>query len=173
MKPRPGADPLENFDAVYEAHYQDVYRAARAIVLDAELAEDLTQETFVKAYRKRKAYRPTGSVGAWLHRIAVNVALSHLRWSALQERMLRAVGTARQLEPEAGLRDEVTALLSALPPGTRAAIVLHHYHGYRYREIAHLLGIPEGTVATRISNGLRRMRLLLESSTEGIVGTKR
>ena len=54
--------------------------------------------------------------------------------------------------------EQVDLLLSALSPKTRAAVVLHHLHGYRYKEIAAILGLPEGTVASRLSDALARMR---------------
>jgi RNA polymerase sigma-70 factor (ECF subfamily) len=160
---------LEDYDAVYERHYQDVYRAVRAIVLDPAMAEDVTQEAFVKAYRVRATYKPTGSLGGWLHRIAVNLAISHVRWRSLQARVLQTVGLESQgPKPDPRLHDLVSELLDALKPEARAAIVLYHFHGYRYREIAEILGVPEGTVATRISTGLRRMRLVLKSRSEEI-----
>jgi len=59
--------------------------------------------------------------------------------------------------------DLLTQLLEQLNPGARAALILHYLHGYRYREIANMLGVPEGTVATRIANGLRRMKQLLDN----------
>jgi RNA polymerase sigma-70 factor (ECF subfamily) len=144
---------------VYEAHYQVVYRAVRGVVLDADLAEDVTQDAFVKAYRARHRYAPTGPVEAWLCRIAVREALSRLRWSALQRRLLAAGRReAESAGPPASLAGWLDELLSVLSPKARAVVVLHFLHGYRYREIAHILGIPEGTVASRLSHSLAQMR---------------
>ena len=161
-------ETLDDIDAVYEAYYQSVYRAVRAIVLDPGLAEDVTQETFLKAYRHRHQYRPTGSVGGWLHRVAVRKALSAMRWHALQDRLrlnlrLRAHTTPTR---DATLSAQLTGLLEELNPGTRAALILHFFHGYRQREVADILAIPEGTVATRIANGLKRMRKIMSASEE-------
>ncbi len=165
-------DPLGDFAWVYECHYQGVYRAIRAIVLDPVWAEDVTQDTFVKAYRNRGRYKPVGSLAGWLHRIAVREALSALRWRTLQTWLLGAVGQASTSEdPWSG--HLVAEALAALKPKSRAAVVLHHYHGYRYREIASILGIPEGTVATRIANGLRQMRKVLESNPDVALATRR
>ena len=160
-------ETLDDFDAVYEAYYQSIYRAVRAIVLDASLAEDVTQDAFLKAYRSREGFRPVGSVGGWLHKIAVRKAISALRWRKVQEKLLGAVRLRVPHVPmETGLGVQLSQLLQHLGPGTRAAVVLHYFHGYLYREIAVMLGIPEGTVATRIANGLRRMRKLLDASEE-------
>jgi RNA polymerase sigma-70 factor (ECF subfamily) len=157
---------LDDFDAVYATFYQDVFRTTRSIVLDEALAEDVTQEVFLKAYRSRDSYKPVSTIGAWLHTIAVRRALSKLRWMKLQQRVLNAVGPIRQEIVDPDPRNDVAALLAAASPKTRAAIALHYYHGYLYREIAQMLGIPEGTVATRISNGLKQIRKVIEENSE-------
>ena len=156
-------DSLDDFDAIYETYYQAVYRAVRAIVLEAPLAEDITQNAFLKAYRNRSQYQPTGSLGGWLHRIAVREAISAIRWRRLQDRLLSAI-KLRAVQPpvDSSVGTQLAYVLEQLGPGTRAAIILHYYHGYRQREIASILGIPEGTVATRIANGLRKMRRVIE-----------
>ena len=155
---------LDDFEAVYELHYQDLYRTVRGIVLDDGLAEDVVQNAFVKAYRNRDRYQPTGSLAAWLNRIAVREAISVLRWRALQERVLSAL-PLRTTQPAAdsSLGDLLSQLLKELNPGARAALVLHFLHGYRFREVAEILGIPEGTVATRVAHGLRKMRKILDN----------
>ena len=156
-------DPRTDFAAVYEAHYQSVYRAVRGIALDADLAEDVTQDAFLKAYRARGRYRPEGRLEAWLSTIAVREALTRVRWLALQRRLVRLMGLREgEPPPPPSLPDLVDEALSVLSPRTRAVVVLHHEHGYRYREIAEMLGVPEGTVASRLSEGLRRMRRHLE-----------
>jgi RNA polymerase sigma-70 factor (ECF subfamily) len=155
----PVPDSLDDFDAVYRACYQSVFRTVRAIVLDPALAEDVTQEVFVKAYRARDRYVAQGRLEAWLLRIATREAISHLRWRQVQERLsgsLRDLLRGPRTDPGAG--DLVSDLLAQLSPGTRAAVVLSFYHGYRQREVAAMLDIPEGTVATRIANGIRQMR---------------
>lgn len=154
---------FDDFDAVYEAYYQPVYRAVRAIILDAALAEDVTQNAFVKAYNNRARYRPTGSLGGWLHKIAVREAISTLRWRNLQDRLLATITLgAHRPQADAALGGHLSSLLHELSPGSRAAVVLFYFYGYRYREVATILGIPEGTVATRIANGLRKMRKAID-----------
>jgi RNA polymerase sigma-70 factor (ECF subfamily) len=157
----PGAvelDPRGDFAAVYEAHYQAVYRVARGVVLDPDVAEDVTQDAFLKAYRARHRFRPTGRVEAWLCTIAVREAISRLRWTALQRRLLEAGGRAGASRAVAGTAELLDDLLSVLSPKARAVVVLHFLHGYRHREIAVMLRLPEGTVASRLSHALTRMR---------------
>jgi RNA polymerase sigma-70 factor (ECF subfamily) len=155
-------DPQAEFAAVYEAHYQTVYRAVRGVALDPALAEDITQDAFLKAYRARGRYRPRGRLEAWLCTIAVREALTRVRWLNVQRRLVELAGRQQRDAPPAALPDLVEEALSALSPRTRAAVVLHYHHGYRYREIARMLRVPEGTVASRLSAGLRRMRRHLE-----------
>lgn len=160
---RSALDTLDDFDLVYATYYQSVYRTARAIVLDPSIAEDVTQEVFIKAFRHRDRYVSQGLLEAWLLRIATREAISQLRWRRVQDRLLGSLLDAVR-RPPAGhpARDIVVELLARLSPGTRAAVVLNFYHGYRQREVADLLGIPEGTVATRISNGIKQMRKHLD-----------
>ena len=153
----PEFDPRNDFASVYEAHYQAVYRAVRGVVLDSDLAEDVTQDAFLKAYRARQRYRPTGRVEAWLCTIAVREAISRLRWTAVQRRLLEASGRAG-VQPPRDMGELLDDLLSTLSPKSRAVVVLHFLHGYRYREIAEMLRLPEGTVASRLSQALTQMR---------------
>lgn len=151
-------DPRADFAAVYEAHYQAVFRAVRGVVLDPAVAEDITQDAFLKAYRARDRYRPTGRVEAWLCTIAVREAISRMRWTVLQRKLLESSGRAASSRPPAGTAELLDELLASLSPKSRAIVVLHYLHGYRYREIAVMLRLPEGTVASRLSQALARMR---------------
>ena len=144
---------------MYEVHYPAVYRAVRGVVLDPDVAEDVTQDAFLKAYRARHRFQPTGRVEAWLCTIAVREAISRLRRAALQRRLLEPIGRASVSRPADGAAELLEDLLSVLSPKARAVVVLHFLHGYRYREIASMLRLPEGTVASRLSQALAQMRL--------------
>ena len=78
-EPRQELNPATQFRQLYDQEYHSVYRSIRAVVLDSAAAEDLTQETFVRAYRARDRYTPTAPPGAWLRRIGINLAISYLR----------------------------------------------------------------------------------------------
>jgi RNA polymerase sigma-70 factor, ECF subfamily len=156
----PELDPATQFRELYDREYAPVYRAIRAVVLDPAAAEDLTQETFVRAYRARHRYKPTAPPGAWLRRIGVNLAISHLRRQKLA-RFLPArlyVAPDRREYDQAEARDVVSKALTALSPKLRAAIVLHYYDGLTREEIASVLGVPPGTVASRIAKAVAIMR---------------
>jgi RNA polymerase sigma-70 factor, ECF subfamily len=167
----PDLDPASQFRELYEREYRSVYRTVRAMVFDPSLAEDLSQETFVRAYRSRDRYRPTGPVGAWLHRIAVNVTISHLR----REKLSRLLAPRLLMGPGTGGYERIEAktllerALARLSPRVRAAVVLHYYHGYTRDEVARILGIPSGTVASRIAKAMAVMRQELAGSEQMVI----
>ncbi len=153
-------DPVTQFRELYEREYLAVFRSVRAIVLDPSAAEDLTQEAFVKAYRARHGYKPTAPVGAWLHRIAVNTAISYLRRQKLAKLLpVRLYTPAHSNEYDrADARSVVELALADLSPKLRAVVALHYYQGYTRVEIAAALGIPSGTVASRLAKAVATMR---------------
>jgi RNA polymerase sigma factor (sigma-70 family) len=162
-------DPKTQFHELYDREYLSVYRSIRAVVLESAAAEDLTQETFVRAYRARHRYTPTAPPGAWLRRIGINLAISHLRRQKLA-RFLPArlyVAPDRRDYDRAEARDVVGKALEALSPKLRAAIVLHYYEGLTRDEIAEVLGVPAGTVASRIAKAVAIMRRNMGSDQPG------
>lgn len=161
-------DPKTQFRELYDKEYVSVYRAIRGVVLDSAAAEDLTQETFVRAYRARHRYTPTAPPGAWLRRIGINLAISHLRRQKLA-RFLPAklyVAPDRRDYDRAEARDVVSKALAELSPKLRAAIVLHYYEGLTREEIADVLGVPAGTVASRIAKAVAIMRRSMGSDQQ-------
>lgn len=171
MEKPPELDPATQFRELYERDYPAIYRTMRAMVFDSSRAEDLAQEAFVRAYRSRDRYKPTGPAGAWLHRIAVNVAISHLR----REKLSRLIAPKLLVGPSSGGYDRVEAktllerALLRLSPKVRAAVVLHYYHGYTRDEVAKILGIPSGTVASRIAKAMVVMRQELTGSEQIVI----
>ena len=165
----PDLDPVTQFRELYERDYLAVFRTVYAIVLDRGEAEDLAQESFVRAYRARHGYRPTAPVGAWLHRIAVNLALSHLRRRKLARILPVRLYTGPERDPQdqSDARSLVEQALLELTPKLRAVVALHYYEGYTREEIASLLGVPSGTVASRMAKAIMLMRKRLEAGSRG------
>jgi RNA polymerase sigma-70 factor (ECF subfamily) len=153
-------DPVTEFKQLYDLEYLSVYRSIRGVVMDSAAAEDLTQETFVRAYRARHRYTPTAPPGAWLRRIGINLAISHLR----RQKLARFLPARLYMAPDrrdydrAEARDVVGKAMLALSPKLRAAVVLHYYDGLTREEIAAVLGVPAGTVASRIAKAVAIMR---------------
>ncbi len=167
--PRRGSrdlDPATQFPVLFEREYLNVFRTIRAMVLDDQEAEDLTQDSFTRAYRARLRYRPTAPPGAWLHRIAVNTAISHLRRRKLARilpmRLYQAPDDRDYARSEA--RTMVESALAELSPKLRAAVYLHFYLGYSREEVGQALDIPSGTVASRIAKAMTVMRRKLAQS---------
>lgn len=161
-------DPATEFRQLYEQEYRSVYRSIRGVVLDSAAAEDLTQETFVRAYRARHSYKPTGPPGAWLRRIGINLAISYLRRQKLARFLpgrLYITPTIHEYD-QAEARDIVTKALKALSPKLRAAVILHYYDGLTRDEIASVLGVPGGTVASRIAKAVAIMRREMASDQD-------
>src|SRR5229473_2124467 len=109
-------DPATEFRQLYDQQYVSVYRSIRGVVLDSAAAEDLTQETFVRAYRARHRYTPTAPPGAWLRRIGINLAISHLR----RQKLARFLPARLYMAPDrrdydrAEARDVVGKAMAAL-----------------------------------------------------------
>ena len=158
----------EDFDRLYRTAYPRVYRTLAAILGDREAAEDCVQDAFVQAFQAWKRWRPDAPAEAWVHRIAVNRAISYRRSAKLRQigEVVRRLGRpAHPADPAdiAAQGDLLTALRS-LPPKLAAAIVLRHYHGYNNREIAAALGVSERTVGTRLRQAGERLRAVLQPS---------
>ncbi len=164
--------PCLDSDVEFEEHYQrykvQIYRTIRGIVLDPAAAEDLTQETFEKAYRYQRRRGDVESVGAWLHRIAVNAAISHLRRQNLARLLpLRLfLGSPPTGFERVEARSVVTGALAALSPKLRTVVVLHFYAGMTRDEMARTLRIPPGTVASRLGAALDSMRRTLAQTDQ-------
>lgn len=167
--PGPDLNPVTQFRELYERDYTAVFRTVYAIVLDRGEAEDLAQESFVRAYRARQTYQPSAPVGAWLHRIAVNLALSHLRRRKLSRFLPVRLYTGPERDPneQSDARSLVEQALAELTPKLRAVVALHFYQGYTREEIASMLGVPSGTVASRMAKAMVLMRRRLESGGPG------
>jgi RNA polymerase sigma-70 factor (ECF subfamily) len=159
-----------DFDRLYRAAYPRVYRTLVAILADPAEAEDCAQDAFVRAFRAWRRWRPDAPAEAWIHRIAVNSAISYRRRARL-----RSVGeVVRRLGRPSPSRDpaeivvepDVLGALRTLPPKLAAAIVLRHYHGYNNREIAASLGVSERTVGTRLRQAGERLRAVLGPEVE-------
>lgn len=155
-----------DFERLYQASYGKILGTLTAMLGDRAAAEDCVQDAFERAYKKWATWRPIAPAEAWVHRIAVNGAVSYRRKMRLREvgeviRRLGRPGVAPDPQEVVENRDLATAL-AKLPPKQAAAIVLRHYHGYTNRTIAQSLGVPERTVASRLAAAKDRLRVMLQ-----------
>ena len=155
----------EDFDRLYRDSYTKIYRTMLAVLADPSAAEDCTQDAFVSAFRAWNRWRPDAPAEAWLHRIAINAAITYQRRARLRSIavILRRLGRpAAGSDPaQLALDRELATALRRLPPKLRAALVLRHYHGYTNREISAAIGVSERTVNKRLRIAAERMRTLL------------
>jgi RNA polymerase sigma-70 factor (ECF subfamily) len=150
---------------LYVASYRRILGTLITLLGDVAAAEDCTQEAFERAYRGWKAWRPDAPAEAWLHRIAINVAISDRRHQKLRQagEIVRRLGRPAPPPDPATLaeRSDLIRGLRALPVKQSAALVLRHYHGYSNREIATALGVPERTVASRLAAARKQLTVTL------------
>ena len=154
--------------SAYDAHGQELHRFARRALGDAALAEDAVQEAFVRAWRALVAYDPArSSQRTWLYAILRNVVIDMAR-----ARRSRPPLAGEGEGSEIATTDEIDHVLTAwqveaalgqLAEDHRQVLVEVHWRGRPYAEVAEALGIPEGTVKSRVYYGLRAMRDALES----------
>ena len=151
---------------LYEAHAARVHGLVYRLCGDADLAQDFTQDTFVRAFDQLKNFRGESAFGTWLHRIAVTVTLNGMR----KVRRLRERETSLDDDPGLGtvshradpdLRSRIAAAIDALPEGTRLTLIMHDIEGYTHAEIAESLGIAEGTSKSRLFDARGRLRQAL------------
>ena len=143
-------------EALFRLHWPRAHRAAYLVVHDAAAAEDIAQEAFLAALRHLDGFERGRPFGPWLHRIVVNRAIDWARARQLRgEAELLDVVAAPDTDP---LDDSLLGALAALPPDHRAVIVLRHLLDYTPGEIAELLGVPRGTVNSRLRRGLDSLK---------------
>ncbi len=163
---KPGSEA--DFERLYRNSYRRILGTLITMLRDRAAAEDCTQDTFERAFKAWKSWRPDAPAEAWLHRIAINVAINGQRRERLQEvgAVLRRIGRpAESADPALVVeRSDLLEALRKLPPKQSAAIVLRHYHGYTNRDIAISLGVPERTVASRLAAARARLQQLLEGT---------
>ena len=155
------AGSAADFEALFRAHWPRAYRAAYLVVHDAGAAEDIAQEAFLAAVRALGRFDRRRPFGPWLHRIVVNRAIDWARARALRREIGDEpddVADPAPAERSGGpFSETVVAALAALPPEHRAVIVLRHLLEYTPGEIGELLGLPRGTVNSRLRRGLDQL----------------
>jgi len=167
----------EAFEVLYGLHKRRVYSLCLRMTGNTAEAEDLTQEAFLQLYRKIATFRGESAFSTWLHRLAVNVVLMHLRKKGLPE-----VSLQETLEPseedgpkkDIGARDNVLAgsidrvnlerAIESLPPGYRIIFVLHDIEGYEHNEIAEMMGCSIGNSKSQLHKARMKLRDILKTS---------
>jgi len=147
------------FEAVYRHYEADAYRWILRIVRDEDGAEDVLVEAFWRAYRGRARFDSSRSFGAWMRRIATHASLDHLK-----AKRRHAGSTATDAKtpateaPDRVLQDSIAVAFQRLPPKLKVAATLALLEEQPYAEIADALGVPVGTVKSRVFRATRALR---------------
>ncbi|MEO0107792.1 MAG: RNA polymerase sigma factor [candidate division WOR-3 bacterium] len=157
----------EEFADLYEANKSKVYSVALRMLANPADAEDVTQDVFVKAYRKLADFEGRSQLSTWLYRITVNRCLDVLRKRKRQRTvpLEEAMGSVSQ---GSSLKQVIEGLIPTLPPGYRAVFVLHDIQGLKHHEIARQLGVSEGACKSQLHKARLILRKKLKPFLEGI-----
>ncbi|MGH9901451.1 MAG: RNA polymerase sigma factor [Pyrinomonadaceae bacterium] len=162
------------FETLYRRHFRRVYALCLRMLGNPTEAEDLTQEVFTHLYRKIGSFRGESAFTTWLHRLTVNQVLMHFR-----KRNVRLEHTTEEGETPIQIvkgtenpdrmpvidRIALERAVAELPPGYRAAFILHDVEGYGHEEIAEMLGIAEGTSKSQLHKARMKLRELLKQQS--------
>ena len=185
--PEPDADAVararggdsEAFRQLVERHSRSVYKVAYRVTGNPDDAEDVVQETFLKAYRQLDRFEERASFGTWLHRIAWNCSVDLLRARPKREQAEEAdtleqlgsthatvtgsaIPTPERRMASVQVNDRIKEAMGRLSPLERAAFVMRHYEGRSIDEISRALEIRENAAKHSIFRAVRKMRVALE-----------
>ena len=171
VRARNGSEPA--YSELVRRHQRGIFYLARHLVTDEAAAEDLAQETFLRAFRALHRYEANGRFGPWLRTIATRLCLNHVRdrrFEFTDEQEL-AEREALEASPEAGYlrrvqHERVREAVRLLPGEYRAVVVLRYFEDLSYLEIAARLGLSLPTVETRLHRAKKQLRALLEQMAE-------
>jgi RNA polymerase sigma-70 factor, ECF subfamily len=152
----------EAFAELFRRHWPRAHRAAWLVVHDATAAEDVAQEAFLAAVRALDRFDRRRPFGPWLHRIVVNRAIDYARARELRREVADVGVEPAVVDSAQAPGEDVLAALAALPPDQRAVIVMRHLLGFTPGEIAGALGLPRGTVNSRLRRGLDGLQEAVE-----------
>lgn len=165
----------EAFDALATGAYDRLYAIARRILRDGYAAEDAVQDALIRAWRDLRSLRDRDRFDAWLHRLLVRACHDHSRGTRRRAVEVSTLDVDRfdASDEYARLvdRDELERAFLELSVEQRAVLVLTHYVGLPAAEVGAILGIPPGTVYSRLHYGVRTMRAALSRSSSAVQPT--
>src|ERR1051325_11088493 len=168
---RAAGGDAEAFEELYRLHHRRVYTLCLRMTQNEAEAEDITQDIFIVLLHKAGDYRAEASFTTWLHRLTVNQVLMHFRKKKAKREEQAGDEPEDASAPRrapgarpAQLVDRITLedALARLPPGYRAAFVLHDVEGYEHEEVARLLGCAVGTSKSQLHKARTKLRKLLK-----------
>ena len=163
--PVEASDDRTTFESLYRTQAKRIYSLAYRFAGNAAEAEELLQDIFLLAYRKLDSFRGEAALATWLHRLAVNRCLDHVRSRAARQaaatEALNAEGPPVREGSGPITHIDLERAIAQLPDGCRMAFVLHDVEGYEHREVAARLGIATGTSKSQVHKARLRLRRIL------------
>ncbi len=166
-------DPLAERE-FYDLHVDRVYRLAYRLAGDDELAQEFTQDTFIRAFERLDRFRGDAGLATWLHAITVSVALNGLR-KVRRQRERETDLDDNLVHPEAAmharftLKHRLARAIDALPDQHRTAFLMHYMEGYSHSEIGTVLAVATGTSKSLVSRACTRLRAALADTSRGFL----
>jgi RNA polymerase sigma-70 factor, ECF subfamily len=167
----------EAFRSLVERHSRAVYRLAHRMTGNPSDAEDVVQETFLRAYKQLGRFESRANFGTWLHRIAVNCSIDLIRSRPHREAAQDATDLEQYVTPEVAadagrsperlmlstqVQERINSAMGSLSQMERAAFMLRHFEGHSIDEISHVLGLKTNATKHSIFRAVRKMRVALE-----------
>lgn len=166
------AGDRDAFSELVRESQADVWRFLRHLTGDRELAADLTQETFLRVHRSLSSFAFRSRFSTWLFRIARNLAIDESRAAARRPQLAPELPEDRvPVRPVTVTAQELRCAIEALAPPQRETFVLVEVFGLGYGEAATVLGIPRGTVKSRMFHARRRLVAWFESDDSAEAGS--
>ena len=156
----------EAFEVLATSVGDRLYSVARLILRSTDLAEDALQEALVRAWQQLPSLRDPDRFDAWLHRLLVNACADQGRQLRRWTQQVRPISLDSSVSDDTASvadRAQLERGFGRLKPEHRAVVVLHYYSGFTAAEIAHMLGIPEGTARSRLHYATEALRAALEA----------
>lgn len=150
----------------YDRHVDRVYRLILRMSGRPELAQEWTQDTFIRAFSRIDQFRGDSALSSWLHTIAVSITLNGLRTQKRRDAFAAPLEEATtvahvSVESEPDLKVRLKAAIEALPAGTRAVFVMHDVEGFTHEEIGEALGVAIGTSKSQLFRAREKLRMAL------------
>lgn len=150
----------------YDRFVDRVYRLVHRMTRRDDLAQEWTQDTFIRAFERIGQFRGDAALSTWLHAIAVSITLNGLRGRVRRDQQTTSLEDidaepARREAAEPDLRDRMRAAIDALPTGYRTVFVMHDVEGYTHEEIGQVLGVAIGTSKAQLSRAREKLRRAL------------
>ncbi len=169
---------IDALGALYERYQVQVYRTAMAITHDERMAEDILQEVFLRVYRYADSFDDTQPFEPWIYRITVNLSYSWTnkakRWVNIFQDTLERLRAPSRRDPErvAESREECVILrraIDGLPDSHRVVVILYYLEDLSVSEVAYTLGVPEGTIKSRLYYAREKLRKAIADQEKGLL----